>query len=166
MKAMNRILLPASLASLTFFFAAPVAAFDTGFNGTETSLSEEICEDIGGSAGTTLDGWAEFNAIGYTDKQCTTVCEKVKKTCDKAVKINVKCNERMDKIQNDAWKTVCKVNADGDDAANKECQSGVKDRYNDNKEEIELAESIEREDCEEIQNFCLADCPGMLFIDK
>jgi hypothetical protein len=163
MKAMNRILLPASLTALTFFFAAPVAAFDTGFNGTETSLSEEICEDIGDSAGTTVDGWHEFNAIDYTEKQCTKVCKSVARTCNKAVKTNVECHKRMDKIQNDAWKTVCKVDADGDDAAKKECQSGVKDRYNGNKEEIKAAESIEREDCEEIQNFCLADCPGILF---
>jgi hypothetical protein len=164
MKVMNRVLLVASLGALTFFiFASPVAAFDGGFNGTEVSLAEDVCEDIGDSDSTTVDGWLSFNAVGYTDKQCKTVCKSVRRTCDKAVKTNVECHERMDKIQKDAWKTVCKVDYEGDSEDTKGCQSGVKEDYNRNKEGIKLAEADERDDCEDLQNACLLECPDILF---
>jgi hypothetical protein len=162
MKVMNRVLLVASLGALTFFiFASPVAAFDGGFNGTEVSLAEDVCEDIGDSDSTTVDGWLSFNATGYTDKQCKTVCKSVRRTCDKAVKTNEMCAIRMDRIQNDAMKDVCNVQFSGD--LKSACKSAVKVEFNDNKDEIAFAESVEREDCKEVQDFCLLDCPGFLF---
>jgi hypothetical protein len=163
MKAMNRVLLPALLAALTFFFAAPVAAFDSGFNGTETSLAEEMCEDIRQSAIDAADGWEGFIATGYTDKQCEKLCKKVRKTCDKAVKNRRECFKKMDGIQNEGEKGVCKEKFEGD--AQKICKNDVKEDYNRNKDGIKFAATEESDDCDDLKNACLLGCPGILFDD-
>jgi len=165
MKAMNRVLLMAALAALTFFlFAAPAAAFDTGFNGTDTSLSEEMCEDIGQTDFDTADGWSEYNAIGFNDEECEHLCKLVKRTCDKALDNREKCFKKQDSNQYRAEKMLCNFIEDKEER--RSCKNTVEARKKENREEINAAVVLGEGDCEDLERGCLVDCPGIMFEEK